>query len=204
MTRAPHKPYSIRYARLDDAARIRTLLIESWHAAYDPILSPKEVDGHCRWLFSEPMIECYVRDTALKRLYVAETEGRLAGLAQCGISITGRLIVYMLYVHPDYQRRGIGRELMTYCAGSFAWANSLAVEVLEPNTSAIAFYETLGMTKAGAMLNPSRASVPIAYMYRDLFGSVSRWTAFRQFLRLSIGRAPLPMVASQTTISPRS
>ena len=76
--------------------------------------------------------------------------------------------------------------------------------MLEPNTSAIAFYETLGMTKAGAILNPSRASVPIATMYRDLFGSVSRWTAFRQYLRLWMGLPPLTMPAPESAISPRS
>jgi len=165
--------FSVRLARASDADNIQALLVETWHAAYDPILSVDEVARHCAKLFDRASILHYLRDDGLNRFFVSESGNRLCGVAQCAIGPKGVATVYMLYVRPEFQRQGVGASLMTHCAGAFPWANGLGIEVLAPNRPAIAFYEKFGFQSRGEFLQPARASVPIAHMRRELSEGLS-------------------------------
>lgn len=71
---------------------------------------------------------------------------RLVGLANA-IS-DGHLVVYYphLAVHPEYQRRGIGRELMARLARRYEGFHQHA---LLADGRAVGFYEKCGFTRAG-------------------------------------------------------
>lgn len=183
----------VRYATPEDAAGVCDVLKDSWRAAYVDMLTPDEIELRCKHLFVPSVIAELVLALPRYRHVVAEVDGRIVGFAQCGVTLGGCVCLHMLYVHPEFQRRGIGLDLVTYCVGSFPWARGLALEVLAPNTNAIRFYRRLGMEESGPRFSKNFTSVPIVLMQRPLALKASRWTAFRQFMRLSIGRAPLPM-----------
>jgi ribosomal protein S18 acetylase RimI-like enzyme len=83
--------------------------------------------------------------------YLAEAEGgEIVGVGRgtlavaAGNSTPGE--VYALYVHPRYQRQGVGRGLVAAIAAHLAQRGitTLRIGVLKSNTPARRFYEKLG------------------------------------------------------------
>lgn len=106
-------------------------VIEAWHAASllaTPFLSEEFMSrerGNIRtkWL---PMAETWV----------SEVDGVVAGF----ISLIGDE-VGAIFVHPDHQGRGIGRELMDHAAGL---RDKLLLDVFEENAIGRRFYDRYG------------------------------------------------------------
>ncbi|MCC7477102.1 GNAT family N-acetyltransferase [bacterium] len=72
----------------------------------------------------------------ISETWVAELDGRTAGfLCLQGIEVAG------LFVAAQFQRRGIGRALLSH---ALALAGTLELEVFLANPAAIAFYEACG------------------------------------------------------------
>lgn len=88
------------------------------------------------------------RDAADSVVLVARENGGIRGSVMTGFD-GHRGWVYYLAVHPDAQRRGIGRALMTAAATWLAdrGAPKIQLMVREENTEAIGFYEALGMIR---------------------------------------------------------
>lgn len=79
-------------------------------------------------------------------LVTARIAGRLVGL---GNAISdGHLVVYFphMLVHPAFQGRGIGREMMTALLRKYAGFHQ---QMLTADGGAIRFYESLGFVRAG-------------------------------------------------------
>jgi len=88
------------------------------------------------------------RDAADSVVVVARENGAVRGSVMAGFD-GHRGWVYYLAVHPDVQRRGLGRALM---APAEAWladrgAPKIQLMVREGNARAISFYEALGMAR---------------------------------------------------------
>src|SRR6185312_15771767 len=72
---------------------------------------------------------------------VADNGKRLGGMAFAAATTDPKIVMlHQLYVHPDCQRRGIGRALLDEVEASFPEAHTLRLEVEEANAAAIAFY----------------------------------------------------------------
>lgn len=79
-------------------------------------------------------------------LVTARVKGRLVGL---GNAISdGYLVVYFphMLVHPDFQARGIGGQLMRVLLEKYAGFHQL---MLTADGDAIRFYERMGFVRAG-------------------------------------------------------
>lgn len=76
-----------------------------------------------------------VRDVYLpsSHTFVFEDEGRIAGF----ISLIEEKFIGALFVDPDFQRRGIGRALLTYARDG---RKTLFLNVYAENTNAVNFY----------------------------------------------------------------
>jgi len=79
-------------------------------------------------------------------LVTARLHGNLVGLANA-IS-DGHLVAYFphMLVHPGHQRRGIGRQLMQVLLAKYQGFHQL---MLTADGDAIAFYESMGFSRAG-------------------------------------------------------
>jgi ribosomal protein S18 acetylase RimI-like enzyme len=77
---------------------------------------------------------------------VAKTEdGRLVGLITMRLPDSGELgLVSRLYVHPEYQRRGIGAALLQAAVAAFPTVKRLRLVVEEQNHKGRAFYAKQG------------------------------------------------------------
>lgn len=79
-------------------------------------------------------------------LVTARISGRLVGI---GNAISdGHLVVYYphMLVHPEYQRKGIGRRMMEAMQSRYS---SFHQQMLTADGDAIAFYKALGFVRAG-------------------------------------------------------
>ncbi|MBW2058328.1 MAG: GNAT family N-acetyltransferase [Deltaproteobacteria bacterium] len=79
-------------------------------------------------------------------LVTARISGRLVGIANA-IS-DGYLVVYYphMLVHPEYQRKGIGRKMMEALKKKYSGFHQ---QILIADVDAIEFYEALGFVRAG-------------------------------------------------------
>ncbi|MCL1137302.1 GNAT family N-acetyltransferase [Shewanella pneumatophori] len=79
-------------------------------------------------------------------LVTARVDGKLVGL---GNAISdGHLVVYYphLLIHPDFQRQGIGRQVMELMQGHY---HGFHQQMLTADGDSTAFYQSLGFERAG-------------------------------------------------------
>jgi GNAT superfamily N-acetyltransferase len=110
----------IRPARLDDAADVAQVYIDSWHDTYPGVLpnalllamTPRGQTA--RW-------QAAIRNSAHETVLVADSHHGVVGMASLGAARDPELgfdgEVYTLYVDPAYYGQGIGRALLE---GAFA------------------------------------------------------------------------------------
>jgi ribosomal protein S18 acetylase RimI-like enzyme len=96
-------------------------------------------------------------------LLVAEQDGQIVGTAQLHLALRAnarhRAEVARVLVHPDHQRQGIGRVLMTEIE-AVARANGRTLLVLDTREgdAANAFYRSLGYQEAGRIPRYARSA----------------------------------------------
>ena len=131
----------IRKATIDDVNEVAYVINISNYCAYKNII-PRE-------FFKHPVVnrDKILEDMKRMEFYVYEINNRIVGVAALYPRYEeDRGIVRWVYVHPEYQRRGIGTVLMKYIEGK---ARRLGLRKLQLITHekaywAIKFYEKLG------------------------------------------------------------
>lgn len=138
----------VRVARISDAENIARIEVETWRTTYAGMLPDRVLLG----LSVERQARLWSRELQWRpaSTWVREEEpGGLVGFGQCGPQRNRSLgydgEIYMLYVHPDAQNRGVGRELLFTLFDALVAANrrSGLVWVLRANPARY-FYARLG------------------------------------------------------------
>ena len=98
------------------------------------------------WSSADKPVELLAALRNSHSLVTARVDGRLVGLANA-IS-DGHLVVYYphMLVHPEFQRRGIGRKIMTAMLNKYSGFHQ---HMLTTDGNAIRFYESVGFVRAG-------------------------------------------------------
>ncbi len=119
-----------------------------WHATYDDIYGAENV---------VKMMESWHSPQAMKdrvhkkggEFLVADDGKRIAGMGYAAMSskMTKTALLYQLYVAPEFQRQGIGRDLFAELETCFPSAEIMRLEVEPKNTAAIAFYQGVGFVE---------------------------------------------------------
>ena len=145
---------NIREAKLEDAAAIAKVHVDSWQTTYGGLLPKDYIEKrsyekrHHNWkkrLSENRQAKSYFT-------YVAENDiGEIVGFIDGG-SVRGNSTfageIYALYVLEAEQRKGIGKNLVQAIASKLSQAGltSIMVWVLEDNL-AVQFYQALGGQK---------------------------------------------------------
>lgn len=120
-----------------------------WHAARTA--EGKEPDHH-----RIERVRAKLAD-ADAQLVVVERAGGIVGMALAepfrdqdgsGPRVPGHGHVSMVFIRPEHQGQGVGRELMTKLIDEVPWAR-LSVWTRETNTPAQSLYATVGFTRTG-------------------------------------------------------
>jgi ribosomal protein S18 acetylase RimI-like enzyme len=137
--------YTIRPARLDDANAIAAVARYTWDVTY-----AHSIGAHNRQKFLDqaytPQALCEAIEHERGWFYVAVQTETVVGFAQYLRRFDAHGELVRIYVHPDHQRRGIGRAfLATGLAAMAATGISLCYASVEvDNMGARAFYERFG------------------------------------------------------------
>ena len=141
--------FFVRTAGEGDLEAVRALLVQTWHATYDPIYGSERVTAITdSWHSIDALRRRLTRPNS--EFLVADDGERIAGMAFAALDKDGTTVMlHQLYVLPAYQGHGIGGALLDEVLGDFPDAEAVRLEVEEQNSRAIAFYRTYGFEECG-------------------------------------------------------
>jgi ribosomal protein S18 acetylase RimI-like enzyme len=170
----------VRQARLEDAQAIARVEIETWRSAYAGMLPDRTLVGMSERRQTGSW-SSFLRHRPEDVRVALTAKGGIAGFGNCGpqrdktIDYAGE--IYTLYVAPDSQGQGIGRQLLLALFGRLVAQGhgSGLVWVVRANPARF-FYERLGGKQIMHRPIPvGGQSVPaIAYGWRDLTAMIDR------------------------------
>lgn len=103
------------------------------------ILKANQQYGHADMDGPEAMRK--VSECQAAEFLVAEHEGQVVGLIR-GSFDGSRAIIYLASVHPDFQRQGIGRQMVREISRRFQARGAVAISVIVPGDAR--FWHKLG------------------------------------------------------------
>lgn len=164
--------FFIRSASHRDIDAIRVVLAETWRATYAPFYGAAKVEEIIDDWHSESSIKSQLARPDGEFLVADDGSmvGGVAFAAQAGSKET--ILLHQLYVRPQCQGMGIGRDLFAEIETCFPGAKKLRLEVDPGNEPAIAFYRRHGMAETGRTDNCGRgeSGIPALIMEKPLAG----------------------------------
>ncbi|MEP7192133.1 MAG: GNAT family N-acetyltransferase [Actinomycetota bacterium] len=134
----------IRAADGNDLRAVVDVGRRTWPLTYGPIAGEDYVAmGLAKWWTEDATIPA-IRSG---RVTVAEVDGEVVGIASVG-SHEDYLVLWKLYVLPEYQGKGIGSALVeSVVAAATGLHHQIRISYLEGNTLAEAFYRGKGFVE---------------------------------------------------------
>lgn len=130
--------------KLDEAEALAELARVIWHAHYPGIIGVEQID----YMLAERYKPGLIKQTLARgdRWLVARADDALLGFAHGFALMDGDYKLDKLYVHPDYQRHGIGHLLLDLMAEHAHRRGSrrMVLHVNRHNAQAIAAYRKYG------------------------------------------------------------
>lgn len=131
---------SIERANIEDVPEIKRVLSETWIATYSPFLSPATINTVTSVWHSLNQLAVEIQNPQIFFGVAKIADGTIAGLTTMGQRTDDTIMLSRLYVHPQYQRHGIGSKLLHVGIAAFPTARIILLEVEENNQQAYAFY----------------------------------------------------------------
>lgn len=163
----------IRVARLSDAAAIAKVYVESWRNAYAGLVPDEVLTGMSQ---SRQRRHWTAQIAGGDTVMVADhPDHGIVGMGSCGVCRDWRFAgsgeIYTLYVAPDWQDEGHGRDLLTAMLRAMRSAgfDGAVLWVLAGNPSRF-FYEAMGGRQVAARNERIWGTVlpELAYEWRPL------------------------------------
>lgn len=131
---------SIERAKIEDVPEIKRVLSETWIATYSPFLSQATIDTVTSVWHSPTQLAAEIQNPQIFFGIAKIVNGPIVGLTTMGQRTEDTIMLSRLYVHPQYQRHGIGSNLLHAGIAAFPTARIVLLEVEENNQQAHAFY----------------------------------------------------------------
>lgn len=141
---------AIRPLSENEVETLGKLAHEIWHAHYPGIISRKQIDAMLAERYSPSAIRAHMHNQCWDTAWL---DNRMVGFAH---SFSDHAVAIWkldkLYVHPEYQRKGIGQALLQQAKNHAAreGAKRLILRVNKLNTAALSAYTKYGFTIYGA------------------------------------------------------
>ena len=134
----------IERAKVEDTPEIKQVLSETWRATYSSFLSEATINTVTSVWHSVDWLAAEIQNPRIYFGVAKREDGAIIGLTTVGQITDDTVVVGRLYIHPQYQRQGIGSQLLEAGMTSFPAAHTIRLEVEESNQSAYTFYHNHG------------------------------------------------------------
>jgi ribosomal protein S18 acetylase RimI-like enzyme len=123
----------------EDISEVKQVLSHTWKDTYGSFLSDKTIEK-VTTVWHDP--EALKAQAMNPEIYfaVAKEEGKIVGLITARKIDDVTIFMNRLYIHPDYQRQGIGSKLFDSSLEAFPNAKVVRLEVEEENKKGLSFY----------------------------------------------------------------
>ncbi len=154
MTDKPRPPF-LRFATVNDALPLSAFAVECYRTAFGHSFEPDDLADHLRETLSVDAVERWFE---LDWVVVAEEGIQTVGFAQYGLApedmpgwTMGAMELRRLYVHPSFQGRGLGSQLLRRVLAdpTIASCPRLLLDVWAYNPRARQLYERFGFHVIG-------------------------------------------------------
>ena len=142
----------IRIASLEDIPAISSMAEVVFRLTYKEILSPEQMEYMMRMMYSEESLRRQM--TSESNTFFLSDDRGYASVRPDGTTEDGRSRYHLekLYVMPDFQKTGLGRELFRrvcdYVQKEVEGASALLELNVNRHNPALGFYEHIGMRRA--------------------------------------------------------
>ena len=132
----------IRTLTKNDIKSVQEVVTLSWHDTYKQIIP---LDIQKRFLNVT-----YSGDALMERIhhshfFIAEKDNQMVGFANFSLlDDSGQVELGALYLHPDFKRQGIGKQLLHRGINHIEGVKEILVHVEKHNKAAQAFYNKMG------------------------------------------------------------
>lgn len=162
----------VRRCQIGDVSPVGDLLKICWHSTYDPMLGESQAIHLGRRAYAKFSLGLLIAQSLVSRapiVLVAAEGDILVGYAMAQRDGEAAIILYGLYVHPEWKGKGIGSALLAAVIADCPGAQVIRLEVLKDNTAAIAWYQAKGFEIYGETKSATgTADVAALYMDRSL------------------------------------
>ncbi|WP_217578436.1 N-acetyltransferase [Mesorhizobium sp. GbtcB19] len=134
----------VRAMTRNDLAAVSQLLGQSWRRTYAPIMGDEAVARLSDEKHAPDKLAAELDDEN-KMSFVAErADGSIAGYAMAAMDKKGDVLLDRLHIEPQAFGSGLAVDLLHAVLAAHAGIPSIALEVIEGNDRAIAFYRKYG------------------------------------------------------------
>ncbi|MEF8814863.1 MAG: GNAT family N-acetyltransferase [Halovenus sp.] len=140
---------TVRAATGDDAAAVRRITREAWHAAYGEFIDASRIDETIdAWYDTDRLVADDI-DPPDRPFFVAVVGDDVAGFVEAASGDEGVAHLYRIYVAPEYWHRGIGSSLLERIEQALRERgfDRLVLSVFAENTVGVQFYESSGFLR---------------------------------------------------------
>lgn len=141
---AMYSMVSIERANVEDVPEIKQVLSETWRATYGSFLSQATINTVTSVWHSPDRLAAEIQNPRIFFGVARTGDGAIIGLTTVGQISDDTVVLSRLYVHPQYQRQGVGSQLLQAGITAFPATRTLRLEVEENNHSAYTFYHHHG------------------------------------------------------------
>ena len=129
-------------ANIEDVPEIKRVLSETWIATYSQFLSHATIHTVTSVWHNPKQLTVEIQNPHIFFGVAKIADGTITGLTTVGqrTDDDDTIMLSRLYVHPQYQRHGIGSKLLQAGIAAFPTARTILLEVEENNQQAHAFY----------------------------------------------------------------
>jgi GNAT superfamily N-acetyltransferase len=122
---------------------IKNLASNTWPATYSEIVSPQQVDYMMELIYSTSSLQKQIEKG--QQFIIAYDEEKPVAFASYSIKENNPSVykLHKIYILPNQQGKGIGKQLISYIIKDIAPANALQLNVNRKN-KALQFYQKLG------------------------------------------------------------
>lgn len=133
--------YRIRKMKKRDIPQVQEIAKVSWYATYTGIIPVRIQKNFLKIAYSKKTMKRRLKQTIV---YVAEVDGEIVGFANYSpVTEEGKTELGALYLHPDYQGKGIGTAFLRQGIEELG-AREIHLTVEKNNKIGRAFYAAKG------------------------------------------------------------